>query len=97
MVLQLLVAAIYQIIQTENILMTITKENAIAEQTHVHYRLLSAPNKDGNYYIQIILNQEKCTRRLPCTEREKAKEIYEMLKQGRVTPCTLGYILEDMK
>ena len=77
--------------------MTMTKEKPITETAHVQYRLLRAPGKDGNYYVQIILQQERCTRHLPCAEREKAKEIYEILKQGRVTPCTLGYILEDMK
>ena len=67
------------------------------ETTHVHYCLLSTPNENKTYYIRITLGQEQCTRKLPCSDISRAREIYELIKGGRVTPCTLGDILEDMK
>lgn len=63
----------------------------------LRYRLFSIRQEDKiAYYIQIVLNGEHCTKRLPCSELTDARRLFRRLQEGTVTPCTLADILEDM-
>ena len=65
----------------------------------LRYRLLCLrrSGEDRVYCIQVKLGKEQCTGQLPCQSREYALELYKMIRRGKVTPCTLKDILEDMK
>lgn len=64
----------------------------------LHYRLLTLRHgQQTRYYIQVELNGERCTVLLPCNDRTDADQIFERIRRGKVTPCTLHDVLEDMK
>ena len=77
----------------------ITNEVVLFPSSHtVRYRLLSMCQAEKTaYYIQVILDQEQCTQPLPSDNRQSAIDIFERIKRGTVTPCTLADVLEDMK
>ncbi len=79
-----------------------TTLNLTLKPTHsrtVRYRLLHMKMNDGEwvYYVQVRFGKEQSIRRLPCQNRKRAFELYQMIRRGKVTPCTLDDILEDMK
>lgn len=73
------------------------KESASRLRGVLRYRLFSICQKGKSaYFIQVILNGERCTKRLPCDGLTDARGLFRRLEQGTVTPCTLADILEDM-
>ena len=75
-----------------------TSTIVLSEQTRktVRYRLLSFRCEKGvNYYVYIQFGQERITRLLPARGEENARQLFRILVNGGVTPCTLDDILED--
>ena len=79
-----------------------TTLNLTLKPTHsrtVRYRLLRMKMNDGEwvYNVQVRFGKEQSIGRLPCQDRKRAFELYQIIRRGKVTPCTLDDILEDMK
>ena len=80
-----------------------TTQHAISKAKHtsrtLRYRLLCLKRSDGAcaYYVQIKLDGEQRTGRLSSRDHDQALALYRKIKHGRVTPCTLMDVLEDMQ
>ena len=74
-----------------------SKSKRLSRTLHYRFLCLRLSNGERAYYVQVRLGKEKSMGQLPRQDRKQAFELYQMIQCGKVTPCTLKDILEDMK
>lgn len=64
----------------------------------IHYRLYRISNEKGNtcYQIQCEFRDEDITCTIHAKNIRRAQAIYSKIVQGKVTPCTISEVLEDL-
>ena len=64
----------------------------------IHYRLyrLQSIGSTACYQLQITFRADCKTCSLSVEDEREAKRIYDLIVRGRVTPCCLSDVLEDI-
>ncbi len=73
---------------------TLKSDTATCEGLTVHYRLCVFRFSAPQYYVDVVLKEERAAAYLG-TDEEASRSLYEALVRGFVTPCTLQAIIED--
>ena len=80
----------------EREMVTLREERGRVACRDALYRFCRGDLALPQYYAEILYAGERATACLG-TDRERAERIFELLVWGKVTPCTLCDIAEDMK
>ena len=64
----------------------------------LRYRLyrMSCRQSPCSYYLEITLGNDRFLAPLKTTDKQKAEQIYILMLNGKVTPCTAQDVLEDI-
>ena len=66
-------------------------------QNNIRYRLLRiGNNQDVEFQISVQYQNERLTLPLPTKEKSRAMEMYHLIANAKVTPCTLPGVIEDL-
>ena len=72
-------------------------ESSTAEQGCLRYRLLRLCGKENAlFWVCVEYGSERAMGRLPTNDACSARGLFDRIIKGRVTPCALSDIIEDM-
>ena len=76
----------------------LTKDVCLLKDRPLEYSLILADNSlDAKYRVKVVYEGETCIQTLPTDQEHIAREWYDRIVRGAVTPCTLEYVTEDME
>ena len=79
-----------------------TKETSMnkkrpSDAPYIRYRLLSIQRDDTTtFFLHVHYQTDTVTLPILAATHEQARDIYARVVRGRVTPCTLSDVLEDL-
>ena len=69
----------------------------IPPPNHIRYRFIRLRRgTETTFEIYVQYRDDQLTLPIPAKEERTAKEIYRLIVNARVTPCTLSDVLEDL-
>ena len=74
-----------------------TTHTIIPPPNQIRYRFIRLRQEaKTTFEIYVQYRDDRVTLPLPANEEGRAKEIYRLIVNAKVTPCTLGDVLEDL-